>query len=328
MAERTVVEALNLALKQEMDQDDGVIVCGEDVGQDEGIFRVTEDLLDSFGPERVIDTPLAESAILGVGIGMAAYGLRPVCEIQFSGFNYLAFHQLESHASRLRWRSRGRHTVPLVARMPYGGGVRALEHHSESKEVFYTHIPGLKMVVPSGPRTARALLVGAIRDPDPVVFFEPKLLYRSFREEVPDEEEVIAPGEIRKEREGDDLTVLTYGAMMPRTLEAMETLKEEDGAEADLFNLLTLSPLNFEDIHESVRKTGRVLIVNEAHRSYGPAGEFMARIIEDSFYYLEAPIERLTGFDVPIPYFAREQSYLPQKKTIVEAARRVLQPVT
>lgn len=324
MAELTMVEAINLALKQEMEKDDRVIVSGEDVGEDEGIFRVTADLKDEFGEERVIDTPLAESGILGVGIGMAAYGLRPVCEIQFSGFNYLAYHQLESHASRLRWRSRGRYTCPLVARMPYGAGVRALEHHSESKEVIYTHVPGLKMVVPSGPRTARALLVGAIRDPDPVVFFEPKMLYRSFREEVPEEEEVIEAGEIRREREGDDLTVISYGAMLSRTVEAMEALAESDGAEAEVYNLLTLSPLNLDEVCASVKKTGRLLIVHEAHRSYGPAGEFIARVLEESFYYLEAPVERVTGFDVPTPYFAREQTYLPRKESILAAARGVL----
>lgn len=324
MAELTMVEAINLALKQEMDRDDRVIVSGEDVGGDEGIFRVTADLLDDFGERRVIDTPLAESGILGVGIGMAAAGLRPVCEIQFSGFNYLAYHQLESHASRLRWRSRGRFTCPLVARMPYGAGVRALEHHSESKEVIYTHVPGLKMVVPSGPRSARALLIGAIRDPDPVVFFEPKLLYRSFREEVPDGEEVIKVGEIRREREGGDLTVIAYGAMLPRTLEAMEELAESGDAEAEVYNLLTLSPLNLDGVCESVRKTGRVLIVHEAHRGYGPAGEFIARILEKSFYHLEAPIERVAGFDTPPPYFARERDYLPRKQAILGAARGLL----
>jgi pyruvate dehydrogenase E1 component beta subunit len=211
MAELNMVQALNLALHQEMENDDRVIVLGEDVGVDGGVFRVTEGLLDQFGNTRVLDTPLAESAIAGASIGMAAYGLRPVCEMQFSGFSYMALHQLEAHASRLRWRSRGRFTIPMVVRMPYGGGVRALEHHSESKEALYAHIPGLKMVIPSAPRNARALLVSAIRDPDPVVFFEPKLSYRAFREEVPEEEETLPIGESRIIREGDDLTLISYG---------------------------------------------------------------------------------------------------------------------
>jgi pyruvate dehydrogenase E1 component beta subunit len=194
MPELTMIQALNLALRQEMANDDHVIILGEDVGIDGGVFRVTDGLIDAFGEARVMDTPLAESAIVGFSIGMALYGLRPVCEIQFSGFSYLAMQQLESHAARLRWRSRSRYTVPLVVRMPYGGGVRALEHHSESREAYFAHTPGLKMVIPSGPRTARALLVSAIRDPDPVIFFEPKLIYRAFREEVPEEEETLPRG--------------------------------------------------------------------------------------------------------------------------------------
>jgi len=208
MSRRTMTEALNLAMHQEMARDERVLVMGEDVGVDGGIFRVTEGLLDRFGETRVIDSPLAESAIAGVGTGMAIKGLRPVCEMQFSGFSYLGFHQLESHAARMRWRSQGRYTVPMVVRMPYGGGVRALEHHSESREVYYGHTPGLKVVVPSGPRNARALLVSAIRDPDPVIVFEPKAVYRSFREEVPDDEETAPIGKPSVVRQGDDLTVV------------------------------------------------------------------------------------------------------------------------
>jgi pyruvate dehydrogenase E1 component beta subunit len=225
-----------------MAKDDSIIVLGEDVGVDGGVFRVTEGLLKAFGEERVLDTPLAESGIVGFAIGMALYGLKPVCEIQFSGFSYLAMQQFESHAARLRWRSRGRYTVPLVARMPYGGGVRALEHHSESREAYYAHTPGLKIVLPSGPRTARALLVSAIRDPDPVIFFEPKLIYRAFREDVPEEEETLPIGTSRLVREGRDLTMITYGAMLRRTLEAAEQLAREDGVQAEVIDLLTLSP--------------------------------------------------------------------------------------
>ncbi len=324
MPELTMVEALNLALEQEMERDEEVVVLGEDVGVDGGVFRVTEGLLDRYGEERVIDTPLAESVIVGSSVGMAAYGLKPVCEIQFSGFSYQAFHQLEQHASRLRWRSRGRFTASLVCRMPYGAGVRALEHHSESKEAFYAHMPGLKMVIPSGPRTARSLLVSAIRDPDPVVFFEPKLIYRAFREEVPDEEETLPLGQSRVAREGDDLTVVSWGAMLHRTMAAMETLAEEDGVEAEVVDLLTISPLDDTKFTESVRRTGRALVVQEAHRSFGPAGEVLARLNEKSFYYLEAPVVRVTGYDTIVPFFAREKEYLPDEERILAGARRAL----
>ena len=324
MAELTMVEAINLALKQEMDNDDRVLVLGEDVGVDGGVFRVTEGLIDEFGEERSMDTPVAEAGIVGMSIGMAIYGLRPVCEMQFSGFSYFAFHQIESHAARMRWRSRGRHTIPMVVRMPYGGGVHALEHHSESREVIYAHTPGLKMVIPSGPRNARALLVSAIRDPDPVIFFESKLRYRSLREEVPEDEETLPIGESRVVREGSDLTMISYGAMLHRTLEAAEKLSEDDGVEPEVIDLLTISPLDDRKFTESVRETGRVVVVHEAPRSFGPAGEIIARINERSFYYLEAPVERVTGFDVHVPYFAREQAYLPDVDRIVHGARKAL----
>jgi pyruvate dehydrogenase E1 component beta subunit len=307
-----------------MAKDDRVIVLGEDVGVDGGVFRVTESLLKTFGEERVIDTPLAESAIVGFSIGMALYGLRPVCEMQFSGFSYLAMQQLESHAARFRWRTRGRYTVPLVVRMPYGGEVRALEHHSESREVYYAHTPGLKMVIPSSPRTARALLVSAIRDPDPVIFFEPKLLYRAFREDVPEMEETLPIGKSRIVREGSDLTMISYGAMLRRTVEAAEQLAQEDGAEAEVIDLFTLSPLDDSQFTASARKTGRVVIVHEAPRSFGPGAEIIARLVEKAFFFLRAPIQRVTGFDVLFPYFAREQAYLPNAVRILHAAREVL----
>jgi len=324
MPELNMVDALNLALHQEMEGDDSVIALGEDVGVDEGVFRVTKGLRDKFGAERVIDTPLAESAIVGASIGMAVYGLKPVCELQFSGFSYFAMHQLESHAARLRWRSRGRYTVPMVARMPYGAGVRALEHHSESKEVIYAHTPGLKMVIPSTPRNARALLASAIRDPDPVVFFEPKLIYRAYREEVPEKEETIPLGESQVVREGGDLTMISYGAMLRRTLEAADQLSKDDGVEAEVIDLLTISPLDDAKFTESVRRTGRAVIVHEAQRSFGAAAEIIARLVEKSFYYLEAPVQRVTGFDVNVPFFAREQHYLPSVERIVAGARQAL----
>ncbi len=324
MAKKTMVQALNLALHQEMEQDERVVVLGEDVGVDGGVFRVTEGLRDKYGAGRVMDTPLAESAILGTSVGMAVYGLRPVCEIQFSGFSYLAFQQLESHAARMRWRSRGAYHVPMVLRTPYGAGVRALEHHSESKEAYYAHTPGLKMVIPSGPRVARALLVSAIRDPDPVVFFEPKAIYRAFREEVPEEEETLPLGQAAVVREGTDLTLISYGAMLRPTLAAADILQEEDGVQSEVIDLRTIAPLDHETFAESARKTGRVVVVNEAHRSFGPASEIITRLVENAFWYLEAPVGRVTGYDTIVPLFAYEKTYLPDAGRIVHAARETL----
>ena len=324
MPKMTMVQALNLALHQEMEQDDDILVLGEDVGVDGGVFRVTEGLLEKYGEGRVLDTPLAESSIVGTAIGMAVYGLKPVCEIQFSGFSYLAFQQLESHAARMRWRSRGAYHVPMVLRTPYGAGVRALEHHSESKEAYYAHTPGLKMVIPSGPRVARALLVSAIRDPDPVVFFEPKAIYRAFREEVPDEEETLPLGKAEVVRAGSDLTLISYGAMLRPTLEAADVLQEEDGVESEVIDLRTVAPLDHETFAGSARKTGRVVIVNEAPRSFGPAAEVVTRLVEKAFWHLEAPVRRVTGYDVVVPFFAYEKTYLPDVGRIVRAARETL----
>ncbi len=324
MPKMTMVQALNLALRQEMEKDDSVIVLGEDVGVDGGVFRVNDGLIDQFGDQRSVDTPLAESGIVGMSIGMAAYGLRPVCEIQFSGFSYLNFHQIESHASRLRLRSQGQITVPMVLRTPYGGGVRALEHHSESREAFYAHIPGLKMVIPSGPRNARALLVSAIRDPDPVIFYEGKAIYRAFREEVPEEEETTPIGKSQVVREGKDLTMISYGAMMRPTLEAALELEDKDGVQAEVIDLLTISPMDDQRFVQSVNKTGRAMVIHEAPRSFGPGAEVVSRLMEKSFYYLEAPIARVTGFDVIIPLFSRENAYLPGVQRIVAAARKTL----
>ncbi|MGB3210451.1 MAG: alpha-ketoacid dehydrogenase subunit beta [Desulforhopalus sp.] len=322
MVKMTMVEALNMALRQEMEKDDSVILLGQDIGRDGGVFRVTDRLIDQFGNKRVIDTPLAESAIVGMAIGMAIYGLKAVCEIQFSGFSYQNFHQLENHAARMRWRTQGRLSVPMVMRAPYGGGVRALEHHSESREAYWAHTPGLKMVIPSGPRNARALLVSAIRDPDPVIFYEAKALYRAFREEVPEEEETFPIGKSNIVRAGNDLTIITYGAMLRPALEAAEELRKEDRLEAEVIDLLTLSPLDESLMVASVKKTGRAVVVHEAPRSYGPGAEIVTRLMEGGFYYLEAPIIRVTGFDLFVPYFSREKSYLPSVKRITAAARK------
>lgn len=324
MGKMTMVEAINLALTQEMEKDEDVIVLGEDVGVDGGVFRVTKGLLDKYGENRVIDTPLAESMIAGASVGMAVYGLKPVCEIQFSGFSYISLHQMEAHAARYRARSQGRFSIQMVLRCPYGGGVRALEHHSESREVYYAHTPGLKMVIPSGPRKARALLVSAIRDPDPVIFYEPKAVYRAFREEVPDKEETFPIGKSEIVREGEDLTFITYGAMLRPAMDAADILQDEDGVEVEVIDLLTISPMDDEKYTESARKTGRVVIIHEAHRSFGPGAEMVARLVEKSFLYLEAPVCRVAGYDVVIPLYQREKDFIPDVKRILKGARDTL----
>lgn len=324
MAKMNMVRAINLALHQEMARDDSVIVLGEDVGVDGGVFRVTEGLYDKFGEARVLDTPLAESGILGTAIGMAVAGLRPVAEMQFSGFSYLMIPQLEGHASRLRSRSQGQWTCPLVVRMPYGGGVRALEHHSESREATYAHFPGVKVVIPSSPRNARALMVASIRDPDPVVFMEPKRSYRAFREEVPEEEEAFPIGKARVIREGTDLTLVSWGAMMRPALEAAERVAEERKAKIEVIDLLTVSPMDSDTVTASVKKTGRCVIVQEAPKTLGLASELIARINERSFEYLEAPIRRVTHYDVVTPYFGRELLYLPDADRVLRALEETL----
>ena len=324
MAKLNVVKALNLALLQEMERDEDVLVIGEDVGVDGGVFRVTEDLHRTFGSKRVIDSPLAEAAIIGTSIGMALYGLKPVCEIQFSGFAFQCFHQIENHAARYRNRSQGRFHVPLVIRMPYGGGVRALEHHSESEEQFYAHVPGLKMVVPSGPRNARALLAAAIRDPDPVVFFEHKALYHAAKEDVPDEAETLEIGRASVVREGGELTLIAWGAMLRGAREAAEILEAEDGVAVEVVDVLTIAPLDRETIVRSVAKTGRAVVVHEAPRAFGPGAEIAASIMDGAFLSLEAPIARVAAHDVPFPGFAREKGNVPDTARVVAAARETL----
>ena len=316
----TLVQAVRDGLKSEMERDDDVLVLGEDVGENGGVFRATEGLLDAFGEDRVIDTPLAESGIVGTAIGMAAYGFRPVPELQFSGFMYPAFDQIVSHAARLRTRSRGRFTCPMVVRAPYGGGIRAPEHHSESKETFYTHEPGLKVVVPSTPYDTKGLLAASIRDPDPVVFLEPKLIYRAFREDVPEESYTVELGEAAVRRDGDDLSVFTWGAMTRPTLEAAEAVAE-DGIDCEVVDLRTLSPMDTDAIVESFKKTGRAVVVHEAPKTGGLAGEITATIQEEALYYQEAPINRVTGFDVPYPLYALEDYYLPEDMRIEDAIR-------
>ncbi|WP_017341907.1 alpha-ketoacid dehydrogenase subunit beta [Halorubrum sp. T3] len=311
----TLVQAIRDGLHTELREDDDVVVMGQDVGKNGGVFRATEGLFDEFGGDRVIDTPLAESGIVGTAVGMAAMGMRPVPEIQFSGFMYPGFDQIVSHMARFRTRSRGRFTLPMTLRAPYGGGIRAPEHHSESKEAFYAHEAGLKVVIPSTPYEAKGLLAASIRDPDPVIFLEPKLIYRAFREEVPEEPYTVPIGEAATRREGDDVAVFTYGAMTRPTLEAAETLGEE-GIECEVVDLRTISPLDREAVVEAFKKTGRAVVVHEAPKTGGLAGEITAILQEEALLYQEAPIGRVTGFDVPYPLYALEDYYLPSAARI------------
>ncbi|WP_330630503.1 alpha-ketoacid dehydrogenase subunit beta [Halocatena halophila] len=319
----TLVQAVRDGLYGEMDRDDEVIVMGEDVGKNGGVFRATEGLYEEFGNDRVIDTPLAESGIVGTAIGMAAYGLKPVPEIQFMGFIYPAFDQIVSHAARIRTRSRGRFTCPMVVRAPYGGGIRAPEHHSESKEAFFVHEPGLKVVVPSTPRDAKGLLAASIRDPDPVVFLEPKLIYRAFRGDVPTEPYTTPLGEAAVRREGSDVSVFTWGAMAQQTVEAADQLAGE--IDVEVVDLRTLSPLDTDAIVESFKKTGRAAVVHEAPKTGGLAGEITATIQEEALLYQEAPIKRITGFDTPFPLYALEDYYLPEPARIKDGIREVVE---
>ena len=319
----TLVQAVRDGIYGEMERDDDVVVLGEDVGENGGVFRATQGLIEEFGSDRVVDTPLAESGIVGTSVGMAAYGLRPVAEIQFLGFIYPAFDQIVSHAARLRTRSRGRFSCPMVVRAPYGGGIRAPEHHSESTEAFFAHQPGLKVVIPSTPHDTKGLLASAIRDPDPVVFLEPKLIYRAFREDVPEESYTVPLGEAAVRREGADVSVFTWGAMTRPTIEAAEELADE-GIDCEVVDLRTLSPLDEDTIIESFKKTGRAVVVHEAPKSGGLAGEIIATIQEDVLLYQEAPINRVTGFDVPFPLYALEDYYLPEAARIKDEIRETV----
>jgi pyruvate dehydrogenase E1 component beta subunit len=324
MSKLTMVEALNLALTQEMARDENVCLMGEDIGVNGGVFRTTKGLQKKHGETRVMDTPLAECGIVGTAVGMAIYGLRPVVEIQFSGFTMQAFDQIEQNMARLRNRTRGKYTVPMVLRTPYGGGIRAVEHHSESREAYWAHTPGLKVVIPSGPRNARALLAASIRDNDPIVFYEPKAVYRAFREEVPEDSEIMEIGKAEVVRKGSDLTLITYGAMMRPCKEAVNDLADDHNIDVELIDLLTISPMDTATLTASVKKTGRCVIVNEGQRTCGIASEIMARINETAFEYLEAPIKRITGFDVPFPYFQVEEHFLPESEEIVLAIQETL----
>ncbi len=318
----TLVDAINEALAQEMERDPRVVCLGEDIGVNGGVFRVTEGLHARFGPDRVFDTPLAESGIMGTAIGLAMAGMRPVAEIQFEGFLGPAYDQLVNHAARYRTRTRGAVTVPLTVRVPWGGGIHAPELHSDSPEAIYAHTPGLKVIIPSTPHDAKGLLTAAIRDPDPVVFFEPKRVYRSFRERVPEEEYVIPIGKAKVVTEGTDLTIVSWGAMVFQCLEALDSLP--DDVSVELIDLRTISPFDLDTVIESVRKTGRCVVVQEAPKTCGFASEVATCIQEHCFLHLSAPVQRVCGFDTMMPYYKLELAYLPDPGRIVESVTQTL----
>jgi pyruvate dehydrogenase E1 component beta subunit len=316
-----LVEAVNDALHCELARDDSVMVMGEDVGRAGGVFRATAGLRERFGADRCVDTPLAEAGILGTAVGLCMAGWRPVCEMQYDAFSYPCLDQLINHVGRYRWRTRGAMEFPLVVRMPYGGGVRAPELHDDSPETFYAHVPGVKVAVPSTPADAKGLLAAAIRDPDPVVVLEPKLIYRTERGEVPAGEHVVPLGRARIARAGDDLTIVAYGAMVPVAERAADALD----ASVEVLDLRTLKPLDEEALLASAAKTGRVVLVQEAPRTVGYAAELAAILAEKAILDLRGPVLRVTGYDVPSPYWQIEDAYMPSVERIVDAARRLLE---
>lgn len=324
MTEMTLLEAIHAALEFELQKDPTALVFGEDVGKNGGVFRVTEGLQKKYGEKRVFDTPLAEAAIVGAAIGMAINGLKPVAEIQFDGFTYPAFDQLISHASRMRTRSRGKFSCPLVIRAPYGGGVHGPEHHSESPETFYAHIPGLKVVIPSTPADAKGLLISAIRDPDPVIFFEPKKLYRTIKGEVPEGDYTVPIGKARLVQEGTDVSIITWGAMVLVCQEAAQTAAQQ-GISAEIIDLRTIAPYDQDAVLATAQKTGRVIIVHEAPRTIGFSAEIAALVAEKALYYLKAPIERVTGYDTVMPLYKLEKLYLPDVQKVLHAIEKVMQ---
>ncbi len=324
MAEITLAEAITQALAFEMQADKDVIVFGEDVATNGGVFRTTVGLLQKFGPERVLDTPLAEGMIGGMAIGMAAQGLKPVAEFQFEGFMYPAFDQIVSHASRMRTRTRGRITCPVVYRAPWGGGIHAPEHHSESNEAYFAHIPGVRVVIPSSPARAYGLLLAAIRDPDPVVFLEPKRIYRLVKQEVPDNGEALPLDQAFVLREGTDITLVTWGAYTIESLQSAEQLAQQ-GIQVEVIDLATISPIDSATILESVEKTGRLMIVHEAPKNCGVGAEIAAIVAEHALTSLVAPIQRVTGFDTMMPYYKLENFYMPSVTRIMTTAKHLME---
>src|SRR4051812_21081307 len=323
MAELSIVEAINDAFHVELERDDDVLVMGEDVGRAGGVFRATAGLRDRFGPDRCVDTPLAEAGILGAAVGLCMAGWRPVCEMQYDAFSYPCLDQLINHVGRYRWRTRGTMEFPLVVRMPYGGGVRAPELHDDSPETYYVHTPGVKVAIPSTPADAKGLLAAAIRDPDPVVVLEPKLHYRTIRGEVPEGEHVVPLGKARLAREGTDVTLVAYGSMVPLCERVADELDGE--ASAEVLDIRTLKPLDEDALLASAAKTGRVVTVQEAPRTLGFAAELAAILAEKAILDLHGPVLRVTGYDVPYPYWLIEDAYMPSVERVLDACRRLLE---
>lgn len=324
MSKITLVEAVNQALAYEMTKDDSIIVLGEDVGINGGVFRATVGLLEKFGAERVLDTPLAESMIAGISVGMATQGLKPVAEFQFEGFIYSGLDHILSHAARMRNRTRGRLHCPIVYRAPFGGAIRAPEHHSESMEALFAHIPGLRVVIPSSPARAYGLLLASIRDPDPVLFLEPKRIYRLVKQEVPDDGKALSLDRCFLLREGSDVTLITWGAMIKETLEAAGALAAQ-GIEAEVIDVATIKPLDTDTILQSVEKTGRCVIIHEAPLTGGVGAEIAAGIAERGLLSLLAPVKRVTGYDTVMPYFKLEKKYMPSTNRIIKTVQSVLE---
>lgn len=320
----TLIQAINDGLKVMLKEDENTLILGEDIGKNGGVFRATADLQEQYGEKRVVDTPLSEAGFMGAAVGMALNGLRPIVEIQFLGFIYPAFEQIATHVTRTRTRTMGHYSLPMVIRAPYGAGVRSPEIHSDSVEALFTHLPGIKVVCPSNAYDAKGLMVAAIEDPDPVLFLEPMRLYRGERNDVPEEKYSIELGNGARLQEGDDVSILAWGAMIPVALKAAEEMKKEN-ISCDVIDLRTLYPLDKELIADSVQKTGRVVIVHEAHATGGVSGEIISVINDTSFLYLRSPIERVTGFDVPIPLFAIENDYLPTPERVVHSIKKVVE---
>ncbi|YCA43840.1 alpha-ketoacid dehydrogenase subunit beta [Bacillus sp. JZ8] len=319
----TLVQAITDGLSIMLKEDENVLLLGEDIGKNGGVFRATDGLQEQFGEGRVIDTPLSEAGIIGTSIGMAINGFKPVAEMQFLGFIYPAYEQIMTHVSRIRMRTMGHYTVPMVIRAPYGAGIRAPEVHSDSVEALFTHMPGIKVVCPSSPYDAKGLLIAAIEDPDPVLFLESMRIYRSTRGEVPEGKYTVKIGKGRKLKDGNDVTLITWGAMVPVTMNAAQQA-EKQGIKCDVIDLRTLYPIDKDIIAESIQRTGRAVIVHEAHETGGLGNDIVSIINDTSFLYMKSPIERVTGFDVPVPFFALEEHYLPTPQRVFKAIEKVM----
>ncbi len=325
MVKMHMVSALNNALDIAMAENNKIICLGEDVGVDGGVFRVTEGLLNKYGEKRVVDTPLAEAAIVGCSIGMGLNGIKPIAEIQFSGFSYQAFHQIKQHMARFRQRTNGTLTCPMILRAPCSGGIRALEHHSESPESFFIHCQGIKVIMPSGPYDAKGLLLSAIDEKDPVIFLEPKKIYRAFKEEVPEEKYTIEIGKANIKKEGTDISIITWGAMTKLVLDNIEAIEKETQKSIEILDLRTLWPFDIDAITQTAKKTGRVIIVAEETKSCSLSSEITAQIQERCILYLNGPIQRVTSWDLPYPQFALENFFLPNAKRITKAIKKTLE---